>query len=112
MITDTTMTASRTLGRRALLIAALAAAGLISSFACAATLDEIKKRGYLVVVTEDDFRPFEYIQDGKPVGYDNELIEKLRKFVPMWSSGLWIWWSACARGEKLVAWANMPRTLP
>jgi polar amino acid transport system substrate-binding protein len=36
----------------------------------------------MVVVTEDDFRPFEYIQDGKPVGYDNELIEKLRKFVP------------------------------
>jgi hypothetical protein len=27
----------------------------------------------MLVVTEDDFRPFEYIQDGKPVGYDNEL---------------------------------------
>jgi hypothetical protein len=26
--------------------------------------------------------PFEYIQDGKPVGYDNEVIEKLRKFLP------------------------------
>jgi hypothetical protein len=34
----------------------------------ARTLDEITKGGYLVVVTEDDFRPFEYIQDGKPVG--------------------------------------------
>src|SRR6266481_210358 len=62
MITDTTTTASRALGRRALLIGALAAAGLLSSLASAATLDEIKKRGYLVVVTEDDFRPFEYIQ--------------------------------------------------
>lgn len=70
------------MGHRTLLIAAFAAAGLISSLASAATLDEIKKRGYLVVVTEDDFPPFEYIQDGKPVGYDNELIEKLRKFLP------------------------------
>jgi polar amino acid transport system substrate-binding protein len=59
-----------------------AGTGLISGLASAATLDEIKKRSYLVVVTEDDFRPFEYIQDGKPVGYDNELIEKPRKFVP------------------------------
>jgi polar amino acid transport system substrate-binding protein len=81
MITDPITTAGRALGRRALLIGALAAAGLSSSLASAATLDEIKKRGYLVVVTEDDFRPFEYIQDGKPVGYDNELVEKLRKFV-------------------------------
>ena len=33
----------------------------MSGLASAATLDEIKKRGYMVVVTEDDFRPFEYI---------------------------------------------------
>ena len=29
-----------------------------------ATLEEIKKRGYLVVATEDDFRPFEFVKDG------------------------------------------------
>ena len=51
MITDSTTTAGSALGRRALLIVALAAAGLVSSLASAATLDEIKKRGYLVVVT-------------------------------------------------------------
>jgi polar amino acid transport system substrate-binding protein len=68
--------------RRWMLVAAMTAAGLMSGFASAATLDEIKQRGYLVVVTEDDFRPFEFVQDGKPTGYDNELIEKLRKFVP------------------------------
>jgi polar amino acid transport system substrate-binding protein len=85
MIADTTKIpkiAGRALSRRALLIAASAAAGLMPRLASAASLDEIKKRGYLVVVTEDDFRPFEYIQDGKPVGYDNALLEKLRKFVP------------------------------
>jgi polar amino acid transport system substrate-binding protein len=67
---------------RVLLIAVVTIAWLASPRASAATLDEIKQRGYLVVVTEDDFRPFEFIQDGKPVGYDNELVEKLRKFVP------------------------------
>src|SRR3954452_13783623 len=47
----------------------------------AASLDEIKKRG-LIVATEDDFRPFEFIKDGKPTGFDNELIEDLRKYAP------------------------------
>lgn len=48
----------------------------------AASLDEIKKRGYLTVATEDDFRPFEFVKDGKPTGFDNELLEDLRKFAP------------------------------
>ncbi|HKM63058.1 MAG TPA: transporter substrate-binding domain-containing protein [Acidisphaera sp.] len=47
--------------------------------ASAATLDEIKKRGYMVVATEDDYRPFEFVQDGKPTGYDTELLGILRK---------------------------------
>jgi len=48
----------------------------------AASLDEVKKRGYMVVATEDDFRPFEFVQDGKPTGFDNELLTLLRKAVP------------------------------
>ena len=47
----------------------------------AASLDEIKKRG-LIVATEDDYRPFEFVKDGKPTGFDNELIEDLRKYAP------------------------------
>jgi polar amino acid transport system substrate-binding protein len=47
----------------------------------AAGLDEIKKRG-LIVATEDDFRPFEFVKDGQPTGFDNELIEDLRKYAP------------------------------
>ena len=48
----------------------------------AASLDEIKKRGSLIVATEDDFRPFEFVQDGKPTGFDNELLAMLRKAAP------------------------------
>jgi polar amino acid transport system substrate-binding protein len=48
----------------------------------AASLDEIKKRGYLVVATEDDFRPFEFVKDGKPTGFDNEMVDDLRKYAP------------------------------
>ena len=50
--------------------------------AWAASLQEIKQRGYLVVATEDDFRPFEFVKDGKPTGFDNELVEELRKYAP------------------------------
>ena len=56
-----------------------AALGLVllsfASAAQAATLDEIKKRGYLIVATEDDYRPFEFVKDGKPTGFNNELLE-------------------------------------
>jgi polar amino acid transport system substrate-binding protein len=61
----------------------IALAGVMFSASLkAATLEEIKKRGYLIVVTEDDFRPFEFVKDGKPTGFDNEMLEELRKFAP------------------------------
>ena len=73
----------RSLVRRTLLAAlpliALAAA---HTAAGAATLEEIKKRGYMVVATEDDFRPFEFVKDGKPTGFDNEMMEALKKYAP------------------------------
>jgi polar amino acid transport system substrate-binding protein len=47
-----------------------------------ATLEEIKKRGYIVVATEDDYRPFEFVQDGKPTGFDNEMVDALAKYAP------------------------------
>ncbi len=52
------------------------------SGAQAATLEEVKKRGYLIVATEDDFRPFEFIKDGKPTGFNNEMVDALRKAAP------------------------------
>src|SRR5882757_3158214 len=53
-----------------------------TSLASAATLEEIKKRGYLVVATEDDYPPFEFVKDGKPTGFDNEMIDALKKYAP------------------------------
>src|SRR3984885_5071382 len=61
------------------LAAAVLAMPLLAGGSQAASLDEIKKRG-LLVATEEDFRPFEFIKDGKPTGFDNEMIEDLRKY--------------------------------
>src|SRR5882757_2500247 len=63
-------------------LAAPLAVSALGRTAVAATLDEIKKRGYMIVATEDDFKPFEFVQDGKPTGFDNELLVILRKSVP------------------------------
>jgi polar amino acid transport system substrate-binding protein len=71
------------------LIRTAAAAGAIGLFnlrilrqAQAATLAEIKKRGYMTVATEDDFRPFEFVDNGNPTGYDTELLKILAKSAP------------------------------
>jgi polar amino acid transport system substrate-binding protein len=45
-------------------------------------LKDIKARGYATAVTEDDFRPFEYVEDGVNKGYDNDLLAELRKTLP------------------------------
>jgi polar amino acid transport system substrate-binding protein len=63
------------------LLAAQFAMPMLAGKGQAAGLDEIKKRG-LTVATEDDFRPFEFVKDGKPTGFDNELVEDLRKYAP------------------------------
>ena len=70
--------------RRSVIAASLLPLVLWSSIGVAhsATLEEIKKRGYMVVATEDDFRPFEFIKDGKPTGFDNEMVDALKKFAP------------------------------
>jgi polar amino acid transport system substrate-binding protein len=44
-------------------------------------LERIKKRGYLLAATEDDYPPFEFLVNGKPTGYDYELLEQLRALV-------------------------------
>jgi polar amino acid transport system substrate-binding protein len=74
----------RLAGRFARSCLALAALGLwsLATPAKASTLEEIKKRGYLVVATEDDYRPFEFVKDGKPTGFDNEMVDELRKEAP------------------------------
>jgi polar amino acid transport system substrate-binding protein len=63
------------------LVAAQFAVPMLVGKVQAASMDEIKQRG-LIVATEDDFRPFEFVKDGKPTGFDNELIEDLKKYAP------------------------------
>lgn len=63
------------------LAAALLALPLLAGASKAASMEEIKQRG-LIVATEDDFRPFEFVKDGKATGFDNELIEDLKKYAP------------------------------
>lgn len=81
---STSSNASRTSYSRRLLlglVAAQFAVPMLVGKVQAGSMDEIKKRG-LIVATEDDFRPFEFIKDGKPTGFDNELIEDLKKYAP------------------------------
>ena len=53
----------------------------MATVARAATLDEIEKRGYMADATEDDFRPFEFTDNGNPTGYDQELLAAIKKTV-------------------------------
>jgi polar amino acid transport system substrate-binding protein len=78
-----TYSSSRSISRRVLLgvLAAAAAIPILGSRARAASMEEIKKRG-LIVATEDDFHPFEFIKDGKPTGFDNEMVDDLKKYAP------------------------------
>jgi polar amino acid transport system substrate-binding protein len=62
-----------------LLAAQLVVPVLTGRARAAASMDEIKKRG-LIVATEDDFRPFEFVKDGVPTGFDNEMLADLRKY--------------------------------
>jgi polar amino acid transport system substrate-binding protein len=72
----TAVSAARTFFR----VASVVVLSLIgTSLALGATIEEIKKRGYMVVATEDDYPPFEAVVNGKPVGYDHSLLALLRQ---------------------------------
>lgn len=45
-------------------------------------LNQIQQRGYLLVATEDDYPPFEFLVNGQPTGFDHELLRQLKKVVP------------------------------
>jgi polar amino acid transport system substrate-binding protein len=54
--------------------------GLMPNPSTAASLEEIKKRGYMVVATEDNYPPFEFVQDGQPAGLDHDLYKLLKEW--------------------------------
>ncbi|MET0314838.1 MAG: ABC transporter substrate-binding protein, partial [Hansschlegelia sp.] len=49
-------------------LAILAATVVFGSAANASTLDEIKSGKGMTVATEDSYKPFEFVEDGKPMG--------------------------------------------
>jgi polar amino acid transport system substrate-binding protein len=67
-----------------LLPAALAVIGLVAGATASRAdgLADIKARGYMTAVTEDDFRPFEFMEDGVSKGYDNDLLAEVKKALP------------------------------
>lgn len=54
----------------------------LSAAAHAASLDEIKSRGYMTIATEDNYAPFEIIEDGKPSGFTNDMVAELKRYAP------------------------------
>ncbi len=64
-------------------VAGVLTLGALTHGVDAATLEEIKARGYMIVATEDDYKPFEFMEDGKPVGFDNDLLAEFRKVFPV-----------------------------
>ncbi|TFF27095.1 transporter substrate-binding domain-containing protein [Jiella endophytica] len=72
--------ALRRLALAAALLVPLSGAGVRGAHA--ADLDAIKSSGTMHVATEDDFHPFEFVEDGKPSGYDNALLDLVREKAP------------------------------
>ncbi len=61
--------------RRSVLTGAAAASLLTIRSARADTLDEVKKRGTLMVGTEAAYVPYEFFKDGNIVGYDPDITD-------------------------------------
>jgi len=60
------------------LVAAMLAIPALGPAQAQSLQEKIKNHQPVVVVTEDDYRPFEYIENGKPVGLDNELFQLMK----------------------------------
>ena len=45
--------------------------------ASATTLDDIKKRGELVIGLEAQYTPYEFFKDGEIIGYDVDILNKI-----------------------------------
>ena len=67
-------------------VAAIAMAGITLTATAmpsqAEGLKDIKARGFATAVTEDDFKPFEFMENGVSIGYDNDLLVEVKKKLP------------------------------
>jgi polar amino acid transport system substrate-binding protein len=59
------------------LVLALVVGTTLTLPAKAQNLAAIKQRGTVIVATQADYPPFEFIQDGKIVGYDKDLLDNI-----------------------------------
>jgi len=64
---------------KTLLSIALAGTVLAAPALAQDTLDRIKSSGQMTVATEAAFKPFEYVEDGKIIGFGSDLLEELRQ---------------------------------
>ncbi|WP_245598996.1 transporter substrate-binding domain-containing protein [Halotalea alkalilenta] len=53
---------------------------LAAPLAQAADLDEIESRGYMSVATEDDYAPFNFMNNGQPDGFNKDMIDELKQY--------------------------------
>jgi len=60
--------------------AALMAMTTLPTGADAASLKEIKERGYINIATEDNYAPFEIMEEGKPTGFTHDMVAELKKY--------------------------------
>lgn len=77
-MTSTAIKSPRFLARIGAIALAVSLAG-IALTSTAATIEEIKARGYMSVATEDDYAPFEFVADGVETGFDNEVLALVKK---------------------------------
>jgi len=63
----------------AILVAGLLAWQAVPSGAASGLFNEIKKRGQVNVATEAAYYPFEFIEGGKIVGYDKDILDDIIK---------------------------------
>lgn len=52
----------------------------IASAAAAASLEEIRERGYMTIATEDSYAPFEIIEGGEPTGFTHDMVAAMKEF--------------------------------
>lgn len=64
------------------LLGALAGLAVALPQAQAASLEEIKERGYMTIATEDNYAPFEIFKDGKPSGFTHDVVAELEAYAP------------------------------
>src|SRR6516164_1900527 len=62
-----------------ILAAAFLATAAAPTQALAGLFDDIKKRGQVTVATEAAYYPFEFVEEGKIVGYDKEILDAIIK---------------------------------